>query len=55
MSHKLPSQRMAEEKAREEHLDTDAYSDEEIDAMQRVRWRVSSASRSSTAMATSIG
>ena len=32
---KLPSQRMAEEKAREEHLDTDAYSDEEIDAMQQ--------------------
>ncbi|MEB8218619.1 DNA translocase FtsK [Citrobacter braakii] len=32
---KLPSQRMAEEKARGEHLDTDAYSDEEIDAMQQ--------------------
>ncbi|MGY9338299.1 DNA translocase FtsK [Citrobacter braakii] len=32
---KLPSQRMAEEKAREEHLDTDTYSDEEIDAMQQ--------------------
>ena len=32
---KLPSQRMAEEKAREEHLDTDSYSDEEIDAMQQ--------------------
>ncbi|MDM3357058.1 DNA translocase FtsK [Citrobacter sp. Cb004] len=32
---KLPSQRMAEEKAREEHLDIDAYSDEEIDAMQQ--------------------
>ncbi|WP_418457624.1 DNA translocase FtsK [Citrobacter braakii] len=31
----LPSQRMAEEKARGEHLDTDAYSDEEIDAMQQ--------------------
>ncbi len=32
---KLPSQRMAEEKAREEQLDTDAYSDDEIDAMQQ--------------------
>lgn len=32
---KLPSQRMAEEKARGEHLDTDAYSDEEIDTMQQ--------------------
>ena len=32
---KLPSQRMAEEKAREEQLDTDAYSDDEMDAMQQ--------------------
>jgi S-DNA-T family DNA segregation ATPase FtsK/SpoIIIE len=32
---KLPSQRMAEEKAREEQVDTDAYSDDEIDAMQQ--------------------
>ncbi|EMF0717882.1 DNA translocase FtsK [Citrobacter freundii] len=33
---KLPSQRMAEEKAREEQLDTDAqYTDDEIDAMQQ--------------------
>ena len=32
---KLPSQRMAEEKAREEQLDTNAYSDDEIDAMQQ--------------------
>ncbi|MBJ9294588.1 DNA translocase FtsK [Citrobacter werkmanii] len=32
---KLPSQRMAEEKAREEQLDTDSYSDDEIDAMQQ--------------------
>ncbi|MGT3087462.1 hypothetical protein ACVSYQ_30075, partial [Salmonella enterica] len=33
---KLPSQRMAEEKAREEQLDSDAqYSDDEIDAMQQ--------------------
>ncbi|POT28361.1 DNA translocase FtsK [Citrobacter freundii] len=32
---KLPSQRMAEEKAREEQLDTDVYSDDEIDAMQQ--------------------
>ncbi len=32
---KLPSQRMAEEKAREEQLDTDAYSDDEIDVMQQ--------------------
>ncbi|HGY3715306.1 TPA: DNA translocase FtsK [Citrobacter gillenii] len=31
---KLPSQRMAEEKAREEQLDTD-YNDDEIDAMQQ--------------------
>ncbi|MCE9876258.1 DNA translocase FtsK [Citrobacter freundii] len=32
---KLPSQRMAEEKAREEQLDTDAYNDDEMDAMQQ--------------------
>lgn len=32
---KLPSQRMAEEKAREEQLDTNAYSDDEMDAMQQ--------------------
>ncbi|HED1545452.1 TPA: DNA translocase FtsK [Citrobacter freundii] len=32
---KLPSQRMAEEKAREEQLDTDAYNDDELDAMQQ--------------------
>ncbi|EJD6092324.1 DNA translocase FtsK [Citrobacter freundii] len=32
---KLPSQRMAEEKAREEQHDTDAYNDDEMDAMQQ--------------------
>ncbi|HBH7044796.1 TPA: DNA translocase FtsK [Citrobacter freundii] len=32
---KLPSQRMAEEKVREEQLDTDAYNDDEMDAMQQ--------------------
>ncbi|HHT2662251.1 TPA: DNA translocase FtsK [Citrobacter freundii] len=32
---KLPSQRIAEEKAREEQLDTDAYNDDEMDAMQQ--------------------
>ncbi|HHG9306883.1 TPA: DNA translocase FtsK [Citrobacter freundii] len=32
---KLPSQRMAEEKAREEQLDTDVYNDDEMDAMQQ--------------------